>query len=971
MRLIATIALLLSTAAYANGGYFRYPALHGDTLVFTAEGDLWRVSAAGGDAQRLTTHAGAETHAAISPDGQWIAYTASYEGPAEAYVMPLTGGVPKRLTWYGARVDVVGWSPRGEVLVSTRYLHPLGRSQLVAVSLTSGAQSVIPLENAQTSVFLDASTLVFTRDNQRADNVRGYRGGAVTTLWRFDPGGGSEAVALTPPTANSAGPMAWKGRVVSLSDRDGVTNLWSMNREGRDLRQHTRHSAFEVRRAAIAGDRVAYQLGADLRLLDLASGQDRVVPIRLVSDFDQQRERWIRQPLIRFGTAELSGNGERMVVVARGRAVTAGIGSLRRVDLALPPASRARNAVFMPDGKSVLVTCDASGENELWLFPADGSAPGRQLTRDADTMRWSAVPSPDGKWIAHYDHKQRLWLLDVASGQNRLLDQGAAFGRFNFGRVKWSPDGTALALEFAEIGNQGRYGVVLLRIADGKRFTVASHRYESYSPSFSPDGRWLWFLSNRHFEAIGGTPWGERNMGPFFDRRTRAYAIALQPGNRFPFQPRDELTPAKPVPAPPAATEGEAAAPAAKPAPVKPVPIVWEGIEQRLFEVPLAPGNYTRLESDGRRLWYLEAETTLQRRTSLKTLEIGNSGAQPQVFLPEIRQFALSGDGRKLLLRKWAGQPQPGTPADPDAAGNPGDLYIVDAAPKPPPAADLPRFLVRLNDWQFSVLPREDWQQIFTDAWRMHRDWFYDPHMHGVDWPALRRKYEALLPRVTDREELSDLIAQMSAELSLLHSQVRFGDLRRGEDVVQPASLGAAFEDTAQGVRITRVYQGDPELVSSLPPLARPEAAAKAGEFIAAVDGRPVKTVVELNARLRQKAGRQVLLELRSDTGAARQVIVVPVPALREAEFKRIDWAWQRRERVEAASKGRFGYVHLRAMGTRDLADFARDFYPVIEREGLITRRWRHCTRRGVGRGRVGGTMADRGQGCDARCRGG
>jgi tricorn protease len=199
-------------------------------------------------------------------------------------------------------------------------------------------------------------------------------------------------------------------------------------------------------------------------------------------------------------------------------------------------------------------------------------------------MRWEGVPSPDGKWIAHNDRKQRLWLLEVASGNNRLLQQGEGFGRYNFGGMKWSPDSSALVAEVSLLGNQGRRGLVVLRVADGQPLTIASQRYDSFSPSFSPDGRWLWFLSDRHFEAIGGTPWGERNMGPFFDKRTRAYAVALQPGNRFPFQPRDELLPAKPEPSPPTASDAQAdAAPPAKPAAAKIPPIAWDGLEQRLF----------------------------------------------------------------------------------------------------------------------------------------------------------------------------------------------------------------------------------------------------------------------------------------------------------------------------------------------------------------------------------------------------
>ena len=391
--MFVAVLLWLSSAAWATGGYYRYPALHGDTLVFTAEGDLWKVNVAGGDAQRLTTHQGIETHAAISPDGQWIAFSAGYEGPTEAYVMPIAGGTPRRLTWYGSRVEVAGWSPRGEVLIATRHLHPLGRAQLVAVSREGDKQSVIPLESSESAAFVDAKTLVYTRGNRGIDNVRAYRGGAASSLWRFNIDGGAEAVPLTQMTSNSARPMAWKGRVVFVSDRDGVMNLWSMDRDGRGLRQHTRHKALEVRGASISGDRVVYQLGADIHLHDLASGQDRVVPIRLVSDFDHQRERWIRNLMTRLNEIKFSANGERALIVARGRVITAGIGNLRRVNIAVPAASRARSAAFMPDGKSVL------RPRNCRPTPVRSCAPSRMVLSPTSqaTHRRRSAPRPKAK----------------------------------------------------------------------------------------------------------------------------------------------------------------------------------------------------------------------------------------------------------------------------------------------------------------------------------------------------------------------------------------------------------------------------------------------------------------------------------------------------------------------------------------------------------------------------------------------
>lgn len=934
--LLSAVAPLAQAQAGSSPGYFRFPAAAGEVIVFTAEGDLWRVGAAGGTATRLTTHPGLEANAAISPNGQSVAFVGAYEGPAEVYVMPLAGGLPRRLTWLGAGVRVVGWTPAGEVLFTTTALHPLRDTRLAAVSAETGKLRQIPLDTATGGAYLDKGALVFTRHGLTSDNVRAYRGGATASLWRFDEASGREAVRLTDPNdGNSLSPMPWKSRIVFLSDRDGVMNLWSMDREGKDLRQLTRHRDFEVRAPSLGGSRVVYQHGAGLRALNLDTGADQAVPISLVSDFDQLRERWVRKPLDQFTSASLARDGSRIAVTARGRVATAGVGELRRVDLAIPAGSRARNATFSSDGKAVFAFVDATGEEELWQFPADGSGPGKALTREGDTRRWSIWPSPDGKWVVHDDKRGRLWLLEVATGRNRMIDDARGAPRYPlFEDLSWAPDGSAFALAAYDSDSGDRRRVAVYRLPNGERTLLTSRRYDSFTPAFSPDGRWLYFVSDRHLQAVNPSPWGDRNMGPFLDKRGRVYALSLQAGTRFPFQPRDELE--LPATAPTAASpagEKPEAAPAAKPddkpaaaAGAKPaaprVPAIeWEGLAGRLHQVPLPPANYTRLAVEGKRLWWLEAESSADRKTSLRSAAIDNLGTPAETFSPDVRQFALSGDGRKLFFRRWA-------------TSGPGDLFIVDAAPKAP--AELARSQVRLADWQFPLAPREEFQGLFAEAWRMHRDHFYDPGMHGVDWAAVRRKYEPLLARVSDRHELADLQAQMIAELQLLHSQVGAGDTRRGEDNVLPASLGAELTTVADGARIDRILQGDPELVDALSPLAAPSVGAKVGEVIVELDGRKVASAPDIAVLLRDKAGKQVLAVLKGAEGKLRRVVVKPINAAADQALRLADWQWQRRAKVDAASNGRYGYVHLRAMGANDIATFAREFYAVADREGLI-----------------------------------
>jgi len=319
--LLCLLLLPLPASAGPNQGYYRFPALHGNTIVFTAEGDLWKVSTDGGLAQRLTTHLAPETHASISPDGKTVAFIAHYDGPSEVYVMPLEGGLPARLTYDGetARVSVAGWTPDGKVLCSTRHFATLPGNQLVRVDPQTRRQERLPLAQASDGVFdPSGKTLFFTRLAFQGSGTKRYKGGTAQNLWKFTLGNG-EAVPLTSDYAGtSKAPMWWDHRVYFATDRDGTMNLWSMTEDGKELEQHTFHKSFDVQTPALSGGKIVYQLGADLHLFDIASGKDRLVPIELASDFDQTREKWVKKPMDYLTSAHLSPDGERVALTARG-----------------------------------------------------------------------------------------------------------------------------------------------------------------------------------------------------------------------------------------------------------------------------------------------------------------------------------------------------------------------------------------------------------------------------------------------------------------------------------------------------------------------------------------------------------------------------------------------------------------------------------------------------------------------------
>ena len=986
---------LTASSVRAADGYFRHPALAGDSVVFTAEGDLWSVPLAGGRASRITTHAAEETNTVASPDGTSLAFAATYDGPSEVYVMPLAGGAPHRVSFEGVRSVPVGWTPKGEVLYVTQT--PSGPSPqwiAVAVDPASLHRHALPLADvSDAAVSPDGRTLYFTRFGLgiSGDNVRHYRGGLLSRLWRFGLDGTAEAEPIGAADdgkarVNDRRPMPWGDRIYLISDRDGHDNLWSMALDGGDARQLTHETDFNIRSASLARGRIVYQLGADLHVYDIDAAADRTLAIVLPSDFDQERRHLVKHPLDFFESADFAPNGERVAVTARGRIALMGVGRLRRVDVATPPTGRARDATVSPDGRWVYaivedagnVASDDPGAPEIWRFAADGSADRKQLTVDDAGHRWGLWLSPDGKHLANATLDGRLFLLDLDKGENRLIDTAQAT---DLRSVAWSADGRYLAFARSDSSLE-RAQIFLYEPASGTKARLTSDRYDAYAPTFSPDGKWLWFLSDRAFKSSNVSPWGDRNMGPYFDRRTQVYALALQPGTRFPFQPKDELAPREPAaaarerpddpagetssqtPAAPSAAQpgadrvdaGKAkpgADAARKPAP----PVVWAGLADRVYEAPLPPGNYVGLGTDGKLLYVLD-RLGPDDRAALKTLKIDNHGEPSQDFLGDVRAFALSADRKTLFVRRWA------------ADNRIGDMYIVPAGAKAPDKlantptelgkvrgqlgrasgdfarmlGDLDRMLVRASDWTITVDPRAEWRQLFGDAWRLHRDFFYDRDMHGVDWLKIREKYLPLVERVTDRDELDDVLAQMMGELGTLHSQIRPGDLRTSDDGGKPGFLGAVLAPEPGGARIVRIYRGDPELLDQRGPLAEPGVDARDGDLIVAVDGRAVAEANDIAELLVGQAGEQTLLTLARPDPAAKakaatreiKTVVKAVDAAKNASLRYGDWEEGRRAKVETTGGGRIGYLHLRAMGADDIAAFAREFYAQFDRDALI-----------------------------------
>lgn len=922
MKTLSSLAAVLLAVPFNHSqageeGFYRFPALHGETLVFTAEGDLWKVPVTGGEARRLTSHPGMEAFPAISPDGKSVAFAGGYEGPAEIYLMPLEGGAPKRLTWHGEGAFPMGWTPEGRILYTTKAWSALPNDQLAAVSPESGIESLLPLAQASEGAMDDTGKILFfTRLPFQGSSTKRYQGGTAQNLWRFEEGA-AEAVPLTPDFAGtSKNPMWWQGRVYFLSDRSGISNIWSMLPDGKDAQAVTSHKDFDIKWARLDRGRIAYQQGADLRLLTLADGSDVLIPITLSSDWDQMRERWVAKPMDFLTSVHLAPDGSRIVLTARGEVFSAPVEPGGRfVTVPRKEGVRYREATFLGEGASLLAQTDETGELEFVKLPANGIGAREILTRDGVIFRFAPIASADGRWIAWQDKNQELWVRDLKNGVSRHI---ATSPEDEFDDLAWSPDGQWLV--YVEKAANTCRQIKICRVGDGTILTATSDRVSSHSPAWSPDGQWLFFASERELRSLVSSPWGERQPEPFFTENTKLYALALRKGLRSPFEPADELHPA--------AKQEEKAGGKDKDGgkdgvqdngdKVSEVIIDEEGLAVRLWELPLPAGNYSRLAVGRKHLFFNTLSPGFESKSKLMRMEITSKETQPKVFVEDAKSWELSADGKQILIRKE-------------------DSFFVVAADGEAPAK-LEKS-VSLDGWTFSIDPREEWRQIYREAWRMLRDYFYDPKLHGVDWLAVRNKYAPLVERVADRAELSEVLHEMSGELSALHTYVRYGEDREGPDKIEPSSLGARLvaDPAAAGWRVDHIFQTDPDHPDALSPLLRPGVEIGEGDVILSINGTPLSNVPHPAVLLRQQAGRPVLLEVKPAAGGdVRQAMVKPLSSKSAADLRYSEWEYTRRLETEKLGQGAIGYVHLRAMGAANIAEWARDFYPVFQRQGLI-----------------------------------
>jgi tricorn protease len=900
-------------------GYYRFPSLHNKLVVFTAEGDLWKFDQSTGACFRITTNQGVESNASISPDGKFIAFNAEYEGPNEIYLIGIDGGIPKRITWEGQKGSgpkVYGWTTEGKLIISTSYYSTLPGRQLSLLDTETLEYNRIPLAQADEGVFDEEGNLYFTRFAFQGSHTKRYQGGTAQNIWKFD--GKNEAVPLTSDYAGtSKNPMFYKGRIYFLSDRDGTMNLWSMLPAGNDLKQHTHSVAWDMKDAELQDGKVIFQKQADLYIYDLATNQEKVLDISLLSDFDQKRPVWEKDPMKKLQALSISKTGSHVLLTSRGRIFSAPVDGGRWAEVTRKYGIRFKQAKFSGDKDDVVFLSDESKEMELWQTDRNGFHTPAQLTSGSTVLIMNQQPSPNGKYIAYTEKDYALKLYDTTTKSVRLIDQDSIGG---FEDLKWSPDSKWLA--YTDPADNQNMQIKVVQVETNQSYYLTNDRLESYNPNFSSDGKWLYFISDRTFNTAVSSPWGPRQPEPYYTKTSKIYMLALYDSLRSPYLNYDELNPKeekkdekKDVADIKTTDKRKKDKEKTKISERSPDMI---GAVSRLYEIPVPADNISSLNVNKKNIYWIQSDAQDYQNRRLFVLEISNKKDNTPVEVTDkVQGYELSGDGEKILIRKADG------------------IYVTDANGK---KADLKDAKINLKDWAFQTDPVEDWKQMLVDAWRLERDYFYDKNMHGVDWKAVLDRHLPLVERLTDRYELDDLMAGMVAELSALHTFVYGGDKRVAPDDISVASLGARLtKDKAKGGYVVdHIFNGDPDFPEKSSPLAQPQLRIKTGDVITKVNGVNVLEVEHINQLLNKKEGQEVRLCLKDQTGKAYDQIVKPVSMATDADLRYSEWEHTRRLEVESKTGNKVGYFHLRAMGGANFDEFVKGYYPVFDREGLI-----------------------------------
>lgn len=922
MRKIALLFILaagwLTTTAQEEARLLRFPAIHGNQIVFTYAGDLYTVDAQGGVARRLTSDAqGYEMFARFSPDGKKIAFSGQYDGNTEVYTMPAEGGQPTRITYtatlqrddisdrMGPNNMVVTWKDNNSVVYRSRKQSFNDfKGQLFEVPAEGGVSEPLPFACAGFGTFSpDGSKMAYNRVMREFRTWKYYQGGMADDVWIFDYKT-KKNENITQNSAQDIFPMWANNKIYYLSDRDRIMNLFVYDLVTKSTTKVTNFNDYDIKFPSLGDNAIVFEKGGYIYRLDLATQKVEQIHVVIRDDYAANLKGW-RDADKNISSADVSPDGKRIVFGARGDVFTVPAKSGITRNLTTSCGANDRNVAWSPDGKSIAFISDKDGNNALYVIPEPGGE-AKKIFAVEDTWMYDIQWSPDSRYIAWSDKLQRLQYVEVSSGKRTIVTT-SPFGELR--DFSWSPDSRWIAYTNPVYNAASR--IMIYELASAKSKEVTSSWYDSGSPVFSSDGKYLFFTSNRDFNPVYS--WTEWNH--VYQDMSRVYMVTLKNETPSPFAPENDEVEVK------ADTKADANAKKTDASKDKgtdkkaveagvTVTIDFDGIEGRTIQLSEKAAAYWGLNSTGDMVYYFRASSTDEQPVLLAY----NLADKKEVEIGNINSYILAAGGKKMLVSMR------------------GKYAVIDT----PRGKCNPDQFVDLSQMKIFVDFKAEWQQIYAEAWRQMRDFFYDANMHGVNWNDIYKKYQVLVPYVSNRNDLNYIMGEMIGELNTGHAYINGGD-KPAVNRIKTGLLGATIvRDKSGYFKVESILEGENWNKEMRSPLTELGVNVKPGDFIIAVDDVPVTKVKDLYELLINKADVLVQLTVNSTASesGSRKVLVKPIE--NEASLYYYNWVQKNIRYVNEKTNGEVGYIHIPDMGVEGLNEFVKHYYPQLNKRALI-----------------------------------
>lgn len=883
---VTTLLLFLCGACFAQISpprMIQMPDIHGDKVVFVAEGDIWLGDLVSKQAYRATTHEGEETSPKFSPDGTEIAFSASYDGGRDVYVMPVRGGIPRRVTFDPAGAEMVDWTPDGSsILFRSSRCGPGFYTQLFLVDVDGGLPRVLPMEKASRGSFSsDGKKLAYTKIPRENNSWKRYRGGQAQGIWIANLTENSFR-RINNETVYEEYPVWLGDSIYYISEKDGSANVWEYDSAKNKCVRVTSHKEYDARFPSTDGKRIIYQWGQDLFVYDPIKKTDNRVELSLTSDKIHARPYLTKGQI---GSFELGPTGKRIVSEFRGQVFSLPVTEGEIHTIYSIPGVRAKEPTWSPDGKWIAIVSDANGEENIWLAPSSGRGEPKQLTSSSKAFISGLVWSPDSSKIMFVDTTQKLRMVEVLTGRTSEIATGYYQGVITY---DFSPDSKWIA--YIEGLNNFSTCIWLYNIGEKKATRVSSKVVRASDIAWDPDGKYLYYLAQTSIDP----QWDGFDFQLNIKDTTKIFAIplAIETGTPMPISNEEETT----------------EEPEEKSEENKVTKIDLDDIGNRAIELPVSGSNYSALSALSGEVLYLDDGVLFS---------FNFAGKEESQIAKGVNAYSISADRKRLAIKTSQG------------------VLVGDAGAPIGPNSDE----VDASDWVVTINPELEWKQMLNEAWRVQRDTFYDENHHGMNWDEVGARYEKMVPAIGTRQDLNRIIGEMIGEMNVSHEFVGGGStLRKAPAQPGMGALGAElkWDEKAGAYQFSKIFRGDDYDLEARSPLLTPGNGIKVGDYIFSINGKELTKSKDPNSALVGLAGKIITVEVGStpEKDSARSV---RIRAMGNDEPSRyLDWVTSNREYVRKNGGDNLAYIHIPDMGEAGMKEFAKEFYANLDKDGFI-----------------------------------